>query len=261
MRTRFAALCLGALVLFAGCGDAGDDTGEPPARTQEGGPDGADDAAGTPRVSRAAEGEVNRPGEGRYVYSYESESTNAATPTASPRRSSPDAELTSTVSHDGDVVVTQEKSSEGPAVATSRWRWDDDKVVELSFETKAGTGAGAGCEFETPIEVLHLPIKEEKFETQEFDGTGTSCDGERTVEVEAQEDTEDANGTRWSTWRIRVETQVRSSGVTNRSTIIRWFSPDLGKDVRTETTSELLNPDGDVSARGESTSVLKTYPS
>ncbi len=259
MRTKLAALCLGTLALFSACADAGNDTAGP--EGEDGDPDATATAAarGTPAVERAAEGEVNRPKEGEYVYSYESESTNAATPTASPRRSSPDAELISAVNEDGDVTTTNEKTTEGAATASSQWRWSDDRVVELSFETKTSQGS-AGCKFDTPIEVLRLPIKKEKYDTQEFDGSGTSCDGQRTITIEDTEDTKDDGGTTWSTWRIRIETEVRATGVTNRSTIIRWFSPDLGKDIRTETTSELVNASGGVSARGESTSVLKTYP-
>ena len=265
MRSKLAALCLALVIAATGCATNGDDVGTEADPTERARPEvtpGADASPGDGDGDGGDEqtDDVNRPREGTYVYDYASESTNASTPTASPRRAAEEAELTSKVSHDGDVITTEEKSSEGPAVATSRWRWSDDGAVELSFETKTQQ-ATSGCRFEKPIEMLRIPIKAEKFEKQSFDGTGTSCNGERTVTVERMEDVEDEEGKTWPTWRMVIETSVRGQGLTNRSTVVRWFSPELGKDIKIETTSELVNASGSVSARGESTSVLKAYPS
>jgi hypothetical protein len=270
MRSKLAVLCLGLLCFGAGCATDGDDARTRQAQETDGAePDATNGAAASPEADEngdengervEAPAEVNRPREGTYVYSYASESTNASAPNATPQRAPEGAELTSKVTQDGDIITTEEKASTGPAVATARWRWSDDRAVELSHETKSPRGT-AGCRFEEPIEMLHFPMKVEEFETQNLDGEGTSCNGTRDVAVEGTEEVEDEDGKAWPTWRVRYESQARGMGFTNRTTVVRWFSPELGKDVKTETTSELIDESDKVTQRGESTSVLKAYPS
>jgi hypothetical protein len=243
------------------CGSRGGTDG-----TADGAPGGGSQA-GAPEidavipegVKEAPEGGVNKPVEGEYRYRHTSETINAATPDAPPRTSSPDAEWQSTISYDGDVVVTADKISTGSAVSTVKSTWDDDAVREISFETKTDRGTG-GCTFDEPVIVLSLPIEEGKLPEQDLEGDGTNCSGTRTIAVERREDTTDANGHTWPTWRIKVTTTVEATGLTKTSTDTRWFSPDLGKDVRLKGVTEFVNPSGGVAARATNEIVLKRYP-
>jgi len=175
------------------------------------------------------------------------------------RTSPPDAEWLSKITYDGDVVVQQDKTNQGSAVSTVKRRWRGDAVEELEFGTKTDKGS-AGCVFDDPMVVLRIPVEEGKMPTQEFEGEGANCDGTRTITVERREDVTDAEGRAWPSWRIRVETVVKSTGLTNKSTDTRWFSPDLGKDIRIEGVAEYINPSGGVAARAESEILLESYP-
>lgn len=270
MKTKLTAACLGlGLLLIASCGGGnGDDAN---------GGDGAN-ASGSPRASagvdapevdakvpddvdEADEGGVNKPREGTYTYTLTSETTNASTPDAPARTSPPDATWTSTISYEGDdVVVTKDKTSQGSAESTVKRSWEQDAVREISFGTTTEQGEG-GCTFDEPVVVLELPIEEGKLPTHEFEGEGANCNGERTITVEGREDATDANGHVWPTWKITVESVTRSTGLTNRQRDTRWFSPDLGKDIRIEGVGEYVNPSGGVAARAETEIVLESYPS
>lgn len=257
MKKTLIALCLTTAMLASACGggDGGGDTAgdDRPATTA------GDGTARTPDVEAAEEGRVNVPEEGTYVYEYSSEQQNASTPDATPRRSKEGAELRREVSVSDDVITTADRTSEGSAVATVKRKIEEDGVYELSFETKTDQGT-SGCTFSEPIRMIPIPLAEGELDAQPLEGEGGSCDGERTITVEGREETEDAEGVTWTTWRIEVETVVRGEGITNRSTDTRWFSPDLGTDIRVEGLAEFVNPEGDTVARASSTSVLKSRP-
>ncbi len=260
MRTKFAALALLLASLAAGCGGGNDSNGaapDEPGATSSGADQASSDA--TPDVERAAKGEVNRPKEGTYVYAYRTEQTNAAVPDSTPRRSKADSQLTSTVSNKGDVTTTKDTSSEGPAVFTQRTRWDNDGVVDLSA-TLDSPQSSAGCEYDPPLQSIRLPLKKATLPLQKLAGKGASCIGERTITVEKEESVKDARGVSWPTWRIKIETVVTQPGLTKNNTDTRWFSPDLGKDVRIEGLAEYRNSDDELTISAESSSVLKSYP-
>jgi hypothetical protein len=239
MKTNVTAACL-LLFLAAACGGrgGGDGDGGPnasaPASVSANAPEV--DATAPEDVKQAPADGVNRPVEGTYLYTFKSETINAATPDAPPRTSPPDAEWQSTISYDGDEVVTKDKTSEGSAVSTVRRTWDDDAVREVSFGTTTDQGTG-DCTFDEPVVVLKLPIT-----------------------VEQRDDATDATGHIWPAWRIKVATTVEATGLTKTSTDTRWFSPDLGKDIRVKGVAEYVNPSGGVSARATSEIVLKRYP-
>ncbi len=262
MKMKMTAACLGLLVLGA-CGGNGDRTnedttqGSPRASTPANAPE--IDATIPEDVEEATEGGANKPREGVYRYTLETETTNAATPDAPPRTNPPDAEWTSTTSYDGERVVTKDKTSEGSAVSTVVRTWGDDAIREVSFGTKTAQGEGS-CTFDEPLVVLELPIEEGKLPKHDFEGEGANCNGERTITVEKRDDTTDATGHVWPTWLITVETTVRSTGLTQTSKDSRWFSPDLGKEIRIKGVAEYVNPSGGVAARGENEIVLKSYP-
>lgn len=259
MKIRLLAVAGLFSLLLAACGGGSDD-GDVRAPGETSSARDGDEAVRTPDVDAAPEGGVNRPREGTYAYAYESRQTNTATPDATPRRSKPNATFTSKVSRDGDVYTFADNSSEGPAVATRRQRWEDDRVLEVSSEITANDKK-AGCTYSEPIEVLRIPLKKEKLEPQELRGSGTNCNGTRTIAFEEREDVLDDAGLTWSTWRITSETVIKTDvGLTQRSTDTRWFSPDLGKEVKLEGVTEYIDPDGKVTVRAEQSVLLTSFP-
>jgi hypothetical protein len=258
---KLVVLCTWLALVAAACG-GGD--GDPTVRAPDepGATDETSETAEpgtTPDVPEAEDDGINRPREGDYLYAYETETVNSATPNATPRRSKPDAELTSTVSNTGDETTTKDKSTEGSAVSTTVQQWEDDRVLDVESRLDSEQGS-SGCEYEPPIDALHIPIKMEKFPAQKLEGKGVSCAGDRTITVEDQETIKDARGIEWATWRIRVETVVKQQALTKKSVDTRWFSPDLGKDVRIRGVAEYINSEGQVALRASQSSVLKTYP-
>jgi hypothetical protein len=264
MKTKLTVAFALAVLLFASaCGSRGDDGGtganaSPGGITEGGAPE--IDATIPDDVEEAPEGGLNRPAEGTYVYALKSETENAATADAPVRTSAPDAEWQSTISYEGDdEIVQKDKISEGSAVSTVRRIWGDDGVREVSFGTTTDQGTG-DCTFTEPIVVLEIPIEEGKLPTHEFEGEGVNCNGERTITVEQRDDATDANGHVWPAWRIKVTTVVKATGLTKTSTDTRWFSPDLGKDIRVNGVTEYVNPSGGVAARATTEILLKRYP-
>jgi hypothetical protein len=256
MRSKLALLCFGLVVVASACNQADDDGGDATSTRRPAASQPA--PGGTPDVTRAPEGKINRPRAGTYVYAYETAVTRpGASPSVAPQTSEPAAELESTVEFEGDVSSTADRSTEGSAVSTLRQRWEDDRVVDLSTELESDAGT-SGCEYAMPLESIRIPIEAGALPTQTIGGEGTACSGQRTVTVEERETVADENGVRWSTWRIRVET--RTPGTTTTKTDTHWFSPDLGKDVRVRGVTELSNAQGQVQTRAEQTSVLKSYP-
>jgi hypothetical protein len=262
MRSKLLALFIGlALLAAAACGDGGS-TDDGVADGNNGGPSASAPADGpvkTPKVKAAAASGVNRPKEGVYEYEFASQSTNASTPDATPKRSSPDAELRSTVSYEGDDTVTADKTSEVDATSTVVHRFTDDAVLEISFKLETEQGSG-GCTYSEPIEILPIPIEKTTIPKQTYEGRGASCGGERTIAIERQTTVKDAAGTTWKVWLIRVDTQGTSAGLTKKTVDMRWFSPDLGKDIRYEQSNDYINEAGAVAAHSEASSLLKAYP-
>jgi hypothetical protein len=209
-------------------------------------------------VDPAPDDGVNRPKEGTYIYAFDG-SRSAADPSAEPVSAPEDAEFESKVSIDGGVIETVEQTSYGSTVATTTYRWKADTVLELSIETKSSAGT-AGCEVESPIEVIRIPIKKGKYTSQDYDGTGIACDRTKETEVLRQEDVRDAEGRTWSTWVFEIKTVGRSPGLTEEFTETKWFSPDLGKDIKTETETAGIGAGGKELYRAQTSTLLKRYP-
>lgn len=185
-------------------------------------------------VQPAPEGGVNRPRAGTYVYNLDGKASDPTNPTAPEREYREDAEVFADVSHSGDVTTMERSTSEEGGVFTTRTRWEVGRVLLLSVKTEVPILGTFSCSFDPPLLIATLPIKPETFPTQEFKGSGNACNGKLDITVVQQEPSSDANGKSWSTWQIKVHTEASSSQFSTVSDDVRWFSPDLGMEIRTD---------------------------
>lgn len=147
--------------------------------------------------------------------------------------------------NDYSVLITNNQNSN---TRTIRLRWEEERVVQLSNQTTVG-GDRRTCNFEPPLETLHIPIRIEEFSEQATGGPG--CNQTVAISVVGRQEIQDATGRTWSTWII--EMQSLSGGRTDEET--RWFSPELGRDVRIDTATETDT------RRSETTQLLSSFPS
>ena len=251
---KFALLCL--LCALAACGKSNDTT----SASSEPSSSAAGASAGsikTPDVTKAPAGKVNKPRQGEYTYEYSTQVTNNAVPSATPRRSKPGATLTRNVTTVGDTVETTDDAGTG-ATASVRRRYEADAIVDVSSAIVSGDSK-SGCTYTPPVTYMPVPLK--TGETKDtIKGTGQGCKGTRTIKVIGKATMVDANGVKWPVWKIHTENLIESVGVNSHSTIDSWFSVDLGQDIKIATTSESIDPDGRVAARGTSDSLLSSFP-
>jgi hypothetical protein len=119
-------------------------------------------------------------------------------------------------------------------------------VLQLSNETFINDERHA-CVYDPPLEVLHNPMQVEDFSTQ---STATpDCRETVDVSVVGRDSVKDATGRAWSTWVVEFSTE---RGATTEER--HWFSPELGRDVRLETTT---SGGGTVNQTAQ---LLKSYP-
>lgn len=257
-------IALSACALLAGaCGGknspSASSSSEPSASSSSGSSASGGKAKLPTGVKKAPTGKINAPANGEYSYEYSTEDTNAATPQATPRRSKPDAQLHRTVSRDGDVIETADQSTEGPAVATIRQKLESDGLFDLGAKIVAGKNQSS-CDYESPLLNIRFPLKAGSYPKQAFTGKGNSCAGERTIKVVGKEVVKDANGLAWSTWRIEIDTTVRGTGLTKVNHDTRWYSPDLGEDIKFDGSAKYINAQGGTSLTATQHSLLLAYP-
>jgi hypothetical protein len=261
MKKALAAIVLVLIATGCGGGDGTDDASPqaPGAPGESGEPagDGAQNARPDDVRSAPSGGGVNRPIDGTYTYSFAG--TNTPT-TGDPVSAPEDATFTSKVSNDGDELTTVEQTSLGRSTSTTVYRWTDDEVAELSLETKSSAGTN-GCKMADPIVVLRIPVKEGAYDEQTYEGEGGACNRTKTVKVVGRETISDAEGRSWSTWLIEVKTVHKPVGLIETFDEQRWFSPDLGKDIKTEVKTVGENTNGDQLYNAETSTLLETYPS
>lgn len=137
------------------------------------------------------------------------------------------AEQTEKITVDDDVVTSELSTDRAQVVDQIVTKWEKDRIALLSTET---TGVQP-CEFDPPITVLRIPIEPGKIGVQRWDNEG--CKGQMAIEVIGRATAPDATGKTWRTWRYEVTETSTTSGTV---TLIekRWFSPELGRNIRWE---------------------------
>lgn len=237
---RRFVLALGALLLLAAC-TAGTDQGP---------------ASPSPR--QRLSGEITPPQPGTYVYDLTASSIDPDDPDAPDRRV--EGEQSETISVEGDVYSSEITIEGNPGFVTViRTRWEERSVLLLSSETTT-PDASSRCTFEPPVEIVHLPTREERFPTQEWDGPG--CQGRTDITVLGAQTVRDATGRAWATWKFEVRTETTSPGGSVVETETRWLSPELGRDVRTDRIAdgERSSPTGTRRFHNATQTVLKSNP-
>ena len=207
----------------------------------------------------ASQGGINTPKDGRYVYTYQGESTDPFNPGAPPQKFS--GELYSEISHQGNVYTEEQTNTETPGRFTTRTRWESSRILLLSFTTETA-GGDFSCTFDPPLTIANIPLKPETIPTQEFKGRGNACDGKLDITVERQENTTDANNKTWSTWRVKVRIEAGNEQFNTVTDERQWLAPELGVEVRTDGTThgEIRAPTGTQTFDGKATSALKSHP-
>jgi hypothetical protein len=103
------------------------------------------------------------------------------------------------------------------------------------------------CTYNPPLEIIHSPIRVESFPRQE---TGALCRGTVDVTVLGRQSVRDANGRTWPTWVIEIASKNGSQTDQEK----HWFSPELGRDIRSETATEKID------VVDQTAQLLRSYP-
>lgn len=292
-KRRILATLAAALMLLAACGREGDpeevsglgdssptpsatveadaeaDETSEPGSTEE--PEGgaattsgpAATAAGSTATSgpvrTAAPGRASPPKDGTYTYTYEGKGNDPTNPAAGEQSFS--GERYDKISHSGGTYTTETTTSEDAGRTTIKTRWTDTKVemLEIVIESQAGTFS---CRFDPPLVITKFPIKPETYPTQTFKGDGNACDGKLDITIVKKEDVKDAAGKAWSTWNVKVHTEIRPPNLVIIQDETRWVSPDIGVGIRSQGTQDGTFKSGATTFKFDNsfTSVLKKRP-
>lgn len=151
-------------------------------------------------VAACATGTDRAPEPGTYIYDLTASSTDPDDPDAPVRRV--EGEQSETISVEGDVYSSEIMIEGNPGFVTViRTRWEERRVLLLSSETTT-PDASSKCTFEPPLEIVHLPTREERFPAQEWDGPG--CQGRTEITVLGPQTVRDATGRAWATWKFEI---------------------------------------------------------
>lgn len=285
MRRLLVALCA-LLLVFTACGGdkkeaqlTTDATGTPSAeettkpgetaKTNDGatGSGGQTDGGGsgtqtTTTAKPASEGGVNRPKEGEYIYDLDGKATDPLNPAGGQQSYPSDAEVYVDVSYSGAVTSQERTSSEQSGAFTTRSKMESDKILFLSFKTETQIGTFS-CTFDPPLLIAHIPLRAETIPKQQFKGSGNACDGNVTIQYVKQQNVADGKGKSWSTWQVKVHTEANSDQFSQKSDDVRYLSPDLGIEIKSDGTSSgtfKTQAGTNQNFNAETHTLLKKYP-
>jgi hypothetical protein len=143
-----------------------------------------------------------------------------------------------------NITVTNTRNRNAQRI---QLRWESNRVVQLSNETIIG-GQRRTCTYDPPLEILHIPMTAEPFNDQSF--SSTTCESKIEIEVLDRDSVQDANGKAWGVWVI----EVRSEAAGRTDVRTRWFSPELGRDIRIQTTTDTAE------RQDQTEQILARYP-
>lgn len=213
---------------------------DPFATSEPAADDGAAASTQTPRARQDSgpPSEVKRPPAGDYVYKIVGLGTTTV---------DENTLLTERVSVAGDEFVIDVSNNRNDNTQQLRLRWEANRVVQLSNDISVD-GVRRTCVYEPPLVLFNLPMKSEDLDEQSFDST--RCEQSIAISVTERASVKDDTGRTWATWVIEVLREGR--GRTDEET--HWFAPELGRDIRVETTSESAE------AYNHTLRILRSYP-
>jgi len=215
-------------------------------------------SSGTKNVTTpkpASQGGANPPKDGTYTYRTDG---NSNSPQTGPQTYT-NQTVTSKISHSGNVYSTAQSTNQG--TSTSKNQWTSTEVLFLSININSPYGTFS-CTYNPPLVITKFPTKPETFPQQKLDGSGNACGGTLDISVLRKENVTDAAGHTWSAWlyHVKITSSFTYNGapVTSKSDEMRWFSPDIGVQVKSVADTTMTSALG--TTTGHSTTLLKTRP-
>lgn len=233
MRTRRAIVLFWAVLLgLVSCASDPDPFADP-ATTDQGDDSrpGGDEPTDPPA-------EVARPQPGQYVYEIIGVgATNVPSGTA----------ITEQLSVSGDMYTIDVTNTRNENRQQVRLRWEADQVVQLSNDITVD-GQRRTCVYDPPLVILHSPIRAEDFPKQRF--SSTKCEQAIEISVTDRTSVKDRKGKSWQVWQIQIRRE--HAGRTDEE--IHYLSPELGRDIRIEQSSETAT------SSNQTVQILSSYP-
>jgi len=203
----------------------------------------------------APPGGANTPKDGTYDY----RADGSVTSNGSNPQNYSNQTVTADISHSGNVYTTKQTTQQ--ATTTSKDQWTSTKILFQSVEISSPYGTFS-CTYNPALTIAKFPTKPETFPQQHLSGSGNACGGTLDIQVLDKENVVDASGHTWSAWKIHVKinSQFKYNGtpVTAQSDEMRWFSPDLGVEVKSIANGSNTSPLGKTTSK--TTTVLKSHP-
>lgn len=182
--------------------------------------------------------EVTRPQPGQYVYEIIGVgATNVPAGTA----------ITEHVTVSGDTYTIDVTNTRNENRQQVQLRWEADQVLQLSNDITVD-GQRRTCVYNPPLVILHDPIRAEDFPKQRFNST--TCEQAIEISVTDRTSVKDRKGKSWQVWQVQIRRE--HAGRTDEE--IRYFSPELGRDIRIEQSSETAT------SSNQTVQILSSYP-
>jgi hypothetical protein len=237
MGRRVASFAACIVLVFTACSSKGTSNRAGGTGTPGAGASARPGAQASPgAASSGATAPVRRPQAGEYVYDLEGRS---GTPVPK------GTQITEKVSASGDAYTVDVSNNRNSNTRQFIYKWSSDRVLQ-TFVQSTINGVTKKCTYQPPLEALHIPIRAEKFPTQKWESK--ECTGQLDIEIFGQEEVEDATGRSWVTWRIETRNESGEPIET------RWFSNELGRDVRILATTVISG------TKTVTETVLRSYP-
>jgi hypothetical protein len=203
----------------------------------------------------APPGKANPPKDGSYAYRSDG---NTNSPSTGPQSYS-NQTITTKISHSGNVYSSEQSTNQGTVTSRDQWNSANIQFLSVKIESPYGTFT---CTYNPPLVIAKFPIKPETFPQQKLQGSGNACGGTLDISVLDKENVQDATGHTWSAWKlhVKINSSFKYNGqpVSSSSDEMRWFSPDLGIEVKSIADTSNSSPLG--KATGHATTVLKSHP-
>lgn len=182
--------------------------------------------------------ELARPRAGEYIYEIVGVgATNVPSGTA----------ITENISASGDEYTIDVTTSTNENRQQIRLRWEAERVLQLSNDIVVD-GERRTCVYDPPLVILHNPVREEDLPKQRFNST--TCEQSIEISVTERTSVKDRKGKSWQVWHIHIARNHAG----RRDEEEHYFSPELGRNIRLEQSSETA------ASSNQTVQILASYP-